>query len=308
MKWVKENIVSFGGNPQSITIFGVSAGAACVSAHTVSKNSWPYFDRAILQSGLITAPWATASKDSEKKMLRLFLQNVNCTDDEHLLECLRSNINVTFLKRFYLSNQFPLNSKRFPPVVDGDFLMDEPKKLWKDGKVKKADTILGITKEESFFIEEALIETSRNISFLTEKFHEKLETTLTMRLNGSNVAVYDQALKLYQPKCIPSFREAFKPTMAFLSDFYFVCDTVEEANLRTKILNSTNTYLYQYSYSSPIPSRWYPKGTYGFAAHALDVVVCYQQFCVISDICIYIYIYIFGSSNVYLRYTRISYT
>ena len=62
MKWVKENIAAFGGNPKTITLFGLSAGAASVSAHTLSKGSWPYFDRVILQSGNMLNPWTLLSQ------------------------------------------------------------------------------------------------------------------------------------------------------------------------------------------------------------------------------------------------------
>ena len=38
MKWVKNNIAQFGGDPERITIFGESAGSWSVSAHMVSPN------------------------------------------------------------------------------------------------------------------------------------------------------------------------------------------------------------------------------------------------------------------------------
>jgi carboxylesterase type B len=62
MKWVKENIAAFGGNAETITLVGLSAGAACVSAHTLSPESWPYFDRVILQSGNMLTPWAVLTE------------------------------------------------------------------------------------------------------------------------------------------------------------------------------------------------------------------------------------------------------
>ncbi|KAH1021322.1 hypothetical protein HUJ04_010853, partial [Dendroctonus ponderosae] len=39
LKWIKQNIGSYGGNPEKVTIFGQSAGAASVHFHLVSKAS-----------------------------------------------------------------------------------------------------------------------------------------------------------------------------------------------------------------------------------------------------------------------------
>lgn len=39
LKWVRRNIGNFGGNPESVTIFGESAGGASVQYHLVSPQS-----------------------------------------------------------------------------------------------------------------------------------------------------------------------------------------------------------------------------------------------------------------------------
>lgn len=39
LEWVKENIISFGGDPNNITIFGASAGGACCHLLTLSPLS-----------------------------------------------------------------------------------------------------------------------------------------------------------------------------------------------------------------------------------------------------------------------------
>jgi carboxylesterase type B len=39
LKWVQQEIVAFSGDPTQVTIFGASAGAVSVSAHTYSPLS-----------------------------------------------------------------------------------------------------------------------------------------------------------------------------------------------------------------------------------------------------------------------------
>lgn len=39
LKWIKDNIEAFGGNATDVTIFGNSAGGACVGLHLISPMS-----------------------------------------------------------------------------------------------------------------------------------------------------------------------------------------------------------------------------------------------------------------------------
>lgn len=39
LRWVKENIAAFGGDPHRVTVFGSGAGASCVSLLTLSHYS-----------------------------------------------------------------------------------------------------------------------------------------------------------------------------------------------------------------------------------------------------------------------------
>ncbi len=51
LKWVRENIAAFGGDPENITVFGESAGGHNVAALMASPLAAGSFDRAIIQSG-----------------------------------------------------------------------------------------------------------------------------------------------------------------------------------------------------------------------------------------------------------------
>lgn len=51
LKWIRDNILAFGGDPDNVTLFGQSAGAAAVQYHMISPKSRNLFHRVILQSG-----------------------------------------------------------------------------------------------------------------------------------------------------------------------------------------------------------------------------------------------------------------
>lgn len=90
IKWVKDNIAQFNGDPNNITLFGESAGAASVHMHVLSKKSRQYFNRAICQSGSAFGDWAF-KKDVEEKT-RLLGKSLGCkgTTDQELCEALKN--------------------------------------------------------------------------------------------------------------------------------------------------------------------------------------------------------------------------
>lgn len=65
LQWVKANIDRFGGDPDKVTIFGLSSGASAISAFMSSPRSAGLFQRAILQSPGSWRTWKTLNKAEE---------------------------------------------------------------------------------------------------------------------------------------------------------------------------------------------------------------------------------------------------
>ncbi|KAI5645327.1 carboxylesterase family domain-containing protein [Phthorimaea operculella] len=68
LRWVKENIVKFGGNPNKVTLFGESSGSGAVTLHLQSPMSRGLFHKAIAQSGVSIAEWAVGRNGKERAL------------------------------------------------------------------------------------------------------------------------------------------------------------------------------------------------------------------------------------------------
>ena len=93
LRWIKQHISSFGGDPDRITVFGESAGAASIGFHQLSATgSSSTFTRSIYQSGSPDCQWSFMNETDARRRSSDFFAAVNCSstlDTEELLACLR---------------------------------------------------------------------------------------------------------------------------------------------------------------------------------------------------------------------------
>jgi carboxylesterase type B len=95
LDWVRNNIEDFGGDPDRITIFGQSAGAASVRAMLASPKSIGKFTGAIPQSNLGGGGYGTtyslwlSTADVMKIAVNSILNTTNCSTAVSQLDCLQ---------------------------------------------------------------------------------------------------------------------------------------------------------------------------------------------------------------------------
>lgn len=65
LRWVADNCEHFGGDAGSITVMGISSGAAAIHYHMISDHSKGLFHRAIIQSGSALNAWANRPNNDD---------------------------------------------------------------------------------------------------------------------------------------------------------------------------------------------------------------------------------------------------
>ncbi|KAJ0182978.1 hypothetical protein K1T71_000954 [Dendrolimus kikuchii] len=90
IRWVKENIQNFGGNPGNVTVFGESAGGVAVSLLTASPLTKNLISKAIIQSGTALTPWAFQKNPIENAKTLAKALGCDSEDVDDILDFLRA--------------------------------------------------------------------------------------------------------------------------------------------------------------------------------------------------------------------------
>ena len=85
LRWVRDNIAEFGGDPAKVTIAGESAGAMSVCDHLVAPESRGLFRAAIMQSGPCQAQ---AALPAAQKISIDYSARIGCADRASAARCL----------------------------------------------------------------------------------------------------------------------------------------------------------------------------------------------------------------------------
>ena len=89
LTWVRENIASFGGDPDNVTLAGESAGSACVSALCVSPLAKGLFRRVVMESSTVasvTPPHSFRLLDEALESGKTLKEKYGCETAQELRE------------------------------------------------------------------------------------------------------------------------------------------------------------------------------------------------------------------------------
>ncbi|XP_032743854.1 carboxylesterase 4A isoform X2 [Rattus rattus] len=191
LRWVQENIEAFGGDPDSVTLFGQSAGAMSVSGLLMSPLAQGLFHQAISQSGTAVLK-AFITRDplkSAKKIAHLAGCDHNST--KIMVECLKA---LPAEKVMLVSKKmtfFRANSHKDPkdivwflsPVVDGLVFPEDPVVLLTRGQVKPVPYLLGVNSAEFEWSLPFLMKLQLNQRIMNKNYITKLLWSCSILLN-----------------------------------------------------------------------------------------------------------------------------
>ncbi|XP_072136093.1 fatty acyl-CoA hydrolase precursor, medium chain-like isoform X2 [Mobula birostris] len=142
LKWVQENIKSFGGDPNSVTIFGESSGGTAVSLLLASPLAKGLFHKAISESG--TALYEIVFNRKPNRTVQEIASKVGCglSTSLEVVVCLR---NKSEEEMFNLTQSTMIS----PIVVDGIFLTKNAKQVFEAKEMTVVPYLLGMTNHEA---------------------------------------------------------------------------------------------------------------------------------------------------------------
>ncbi|XP_064640683.1 carboxylesterase 5A-like [Lineus longissimus] len=261
LKWVKDNIGEFGGDADTVTVFGQSAGGAQTTLHAISPISAGkgLFKRAIIESGAAIFPYpkhlAIIRNPLEKaKLLAGFL---GCPETNHqkMIDCMQTKSAQEVLEEAYqVEALFPMLI--WGPTIDDEFVPESPINLFNNPDISVfsafsfIDLMIGFTGADGDVdggVKVFVDHLAKNLS-IPKLMH--VDIISKQMLGVPNEAdVIKAVLQEYVPSVEITSVEVIDILVDFYSEFLFIGPAVATAQTHAKMSKDAKTYMYFFTYA-----------------------------------------------------------
>nr|ADD97142.1 carboxylesterase [Helicoverpa armigera] len=245
LRWVKENIASFGGNPDDVTITGGSAGSISTLLLMLSKTTEGLFRKVVPESGAAVSSLAVQLDPLEYAKDWAKTLNFTNVDDLAALEDFYKN---TPLQSLFHSAQRTDSTLFHSPCIERQtseqsFLDDSPYNIIKSGNYRKVPILIGTSNMEGLLEKNKF---KRWEMAMNENFSEFLPGDLQFDNTEEKKETAKKVKELYFGEQ-PVSEDTILSYIQYFGDVMFNYPTLRTVQLLIES-GHDQIYLYQYSF------------------------------------------------------------
>ncbi|XP_015597352.1 venom carboxylesterase-6 [Cephus cinctus] len=267
LRWVSENIESFGGDSKKVTLVGLSAGGASVHYHYLSPLSAGLFQNGISLSGTALDCWTQTENSLEKAKKLGSLMGCPTENNKELVRCLKYRPSKALVQAVgdfmpWLYNPFT----PFGPVVekagDAPFINRSPIEVITSGAVQDVPWITGVVSEEGLYPVAEFAGKEQLLKELDDNWESIAPHLLDFNYTVPKEKHVEIARKIkehyFGSKLIDKL--SVKSLIQMVGDRLFVVDAEKAARVQAKV-NESPVWFYYFSYKGASSTSEFLSGT-----------------------------------------------